>query len=169
MELSLVVDILSIVAVVSGLFFAGIELRQFRLSRDRSSALELLNTYQSREFLAGVRLINQLPDNQNKQQVEKLLGEKIDYLYYVAANFEGLGVLVFKQEISLGLVEDFAAGIILITWSKLKRFADDERKELERETWMEWGQWLAERIMEREKTKPAVPAYIEYQDWKSEQ
>jgi hypothetical protein len=71
MDLSTVVDLLSVVAVVGGLLFAGVELWQFRLSRERESALELFNASQSREFNRGVRVMAQLPDNQSKEQVEK--------------------------------------------------------------------------------------------------
>jgi len=83
MDLSIVVDILSIIAVVSGLIFAGIELRQFRMSRERESALELFNTFQSRDFMSGVRAITQLPDNQSKKQVEELAGKRMDDLYFL--------------------------------------------------------------------------------------
>jgi hypothetical protein len=165
MDLSTVVDILSIIAVVSGLIFAGIELRQFRLSRERESALELFNTFQSRDFMSGVRAITQLPDNQSKKQVEELVGERMDDLYFVLASVEGLGALVHKGELSLRLVEDFFSGIIVVTWLKLSRFVEEERSALDRETWAEWVQWLAERIMERERGRLVVPAYIEHQDW----
>lgn len=74
--------------------------------------------------------------------------------------------MVYKEELSLELVEDFFSGIIVTAWLKLRRFVEDERKSLDRETWGEWTQWLAERIMDREKTRPAVPAHIEHQDWK---
>ena len=166
MDMSTVVDVLSVIAVVSGLLFAGVELRQFRISRERESALELFNTFQSPEFMMGVRAIIQLPDNQSKEQVEKLAGERMDDLYFIIASLEGLGVLVHKEELSLGLVEDFFSGIIVTTWLKLRRFVEDARKALDRETWGEWTQWLAERIMERERTRPAVPAHIEHKDWK---
>ncbi len=36
-----------------------------------------------------------------------------------------------------------------------------------RENWAEWVQWLAERIGEGERDKPAVPAHIEHKDWKA--
>jgi hypothetical protein len=168
MDLSTVVDVLSVIAVVSGLLYAGVELRQFRISRERESALELFNTFQSPEFIRGVRAITQLPDNQSKEQVEEQAGERMDDLYLAITSFEGLGVLVHKEEVSLGLVEDFFSGIIVTTWLKLRRFVEDERKALDRETWAEWTQWLAERIMERERTWPAVPAHIEHKDWKPE-
>jgi hypothetical protein len=166
MDLSSVIDVLSVIAVVSGLLFAGVELRQFRISRERESALELFNTFQSPEFMRGVRVISQLPDNQVKEQVEDVAGDRMDDLYFLIASLEGLGVLVHKEELSLGLVEDFFSGIIVTSWLKLRRFVQDEREALDRETWGEWTQWLAERIMARERTEPAVPAHIEHQDWK---
>ncbi|NIS83390.1 MAG: hypothetical protein GTO14_25065 [Anaerolineales bacterium] len=166
MDLSAVIDVLSVIAVVSGLIFAGVELRQFRISRERESALELFNAFQSPEFIRGIRAITHLPDNQSKEQVEELAGDRMDDLYLVITSFEGLGALVHKEEVSLRMVEDFFSGIIVTTWSKLRRFVEDERKALNRETWAEWTQWLAERIMERERKRPAVPAHIEYQDWK---
>jgi hypothetical protein len=165
MDLSTVVDILSIVAVVSGLFFAGMELRQYRLSRDRESALELFKTFQKPEFMRGVRTVTQLPDNQSRAQVEALTGERMDDLYFLIASLEGMGVLVRREELSLGLVEDFLSGIIVASWGKLQRYVEEERQVVGRETWVEWMQWLAERIMEREKAKTAVPAFIEYRDW----
>lgn len=165
MDLSTVVDILSIVAVVSGLFFAGMELRQYRLSRDRESALELFKTFQTPEFMRGVRTVTHLPDNQSRAQVEALTGERMDDLYILIASLEGMGVLVRREELSLGLVEDFLSGIIVTSWVKLRRYVEEERQAVGRETWVEWMQWLAERIIEREKAKTAVPAYIEYRDW----
>jgi hypothetical protein len=166
MDLSTIVDVLSVVAVVSGLVFAGLELRQFRISRDRESALEVLNTFQTPEFMGGLRAITQLPDDQNKKQVEELLGERMDDVYFLLACLEGLGVLVYKEELSLGLVEDFFAGGIVVTWLKLRRFAEEERKAVDRDTWVEWVQWLAEMVMEREEKRAAVPAYIAHQAWK---
>ena len=167
MNLSIVVDVLSVVAVVSGLFFAGIELRHYRLTRDRESVLRLFSTFQTPAFVKGARAIAQLPDNLSKQQVEELAGEQMEYLYFNLASLEGLGALVHKEELSLAVVEDFFSGIIVLTWLKLRRYVDDERKALGRDTWLEWTQWLAERIMDREAVKPAVPAYIEYKDWKA--
>lgn len=167
MNLSIVVDILSVVAVVCGLFFAGIELRHFRLNRDRESLLKLFSTFQTPEFVKGVRAIAQLPDNLSKQQVEELVGEQMEDLFFTLASLEGLGALVHKEEFSLAVVEDFFSGIIVLTWLKLRRYVEDERKALDRDTWLEWTQWLAEKIMDREMVKPAVPAYIEYKNWKA--
>jgi len=115
--------------------------------------------------MSGVRAITRLPNNQSKEQVEELATERMDNLYFVLASVEGLGALVHRGELKLELVEDFFSGIIIVTWLKLRRFVEAERKALGRETWGEWVQWLAERIIEREGTRPVIPAHIEYQDW----
>jgi hypothetical protein len=166
MDLSTVVDVLSVVAVVSGLLFATLELRQFRLSRERESALELFKTFQTQGFIKGIQVIVKLPDNLSKAKVEELIGEEIDDLNFVLANLEGLGALVCKKELSIGMVEDFFSGFIVLVWKKLARYIQDERMELGRDTWAEWVQWLAERVMEREGKEGLVPAYIEHKDWK---
>lgn len=166
MDLSTIVDVFSVIAVVSGLLFAGIELRQFRQSRERESALELFSTFQTPEFVRGFRAIAQLPENQSKKQVEAIAGNRVDDMYSVITSLEGMGALVHRGEVSIEMVEDFFSGIILLTWLKLRRYIQDERKTLDRETWAEWTQWLAEQVTAREGAKAAVPAYIEHKDWK---
>jgi hypothetical protein len=84
----------------------------------------------------------------------------------VSLTWESLGVLVFRREVTLDLVDDFFSGPILLSWQKLRVAAQEERRALDRETGLEWFQWLAERMMEREKLSPPVPAYIAHRDWK---
>jgi hypothetical protein len=58
------------------------------------------------------------------------------------------------------------SGPILISWRKLSRYVSEQRAMLDRETAFEWFQWLAERMMEREKLAPPVPAYITHRTWR---
>jgi hypothetical protein len=41
----------------------------------------------------------------------------------------------------------------------------EERAARGRETLLEWFQWLAERMIERESKQPVVPAYRAHADW----
>jgi len=112
-------------------------------------------------------LFVKLPENHSIKQVEDLAGHRVDDLYSVITSLEGMGALVYREEISLEMVEDFFSGIIVTTWSKLQRLIMEERQILGRETWAEWTQWLAERIIESEGKEAAVPAYHEFKDWRS--
>jgi hypothetical protein len=67
--------------------------------------------------------------------------------------------------LSIDVIDDFFSGPILISWRKLLPYTTDLREQYQRETWSEWFQWLAERMMERESKTPAVPAYIAYRNW----
>jgi hypothetical protein len=74
--------------------------------------------------------------------------------------------MVFRREVTLDLVDDFFSGPILTSWQKLKVYSEECRRTLKRETFNEWFHWLAERMSEREKLSPPVPAYIGHRDWR---
>ena len=80
--------------------------------------------------------------------------------------FESLGILIFRREIDINLVEDFFSGPIILTGEKFKNYIKDVRELSNRPTYYEWMQWMYEQIEKRESKTPAVPAYIEYRTWK---
>jgi hypothetical protein len=166
MDLTAWFDALPSFGIIAGLIFAGVELRNFRKSRERESALQLYKTFQTPDMVRARRVIFSLPDNLSRQEIIDLLGDRLDDAYHMIQAMEGLGTLVVKREFRLELVEDFFSGLILISWRKLKRFVEDERREMKRDTIGEWFQWMAERIMDREQKTAPIPGYIEYKDWK---
>jgi hypothetical protein len=73
---------------------------------------------------------------------------------------------VFRREVTLDLVDDFFSGPILLSWQKLRVYSEEWRRALNRDTFAEWFHWLAERMMERERLSPPVPAYIAHRTWR---
>jgi hypothetical protein len=51
-------------------------------------------------------------------------------------------------------MDDLFSGAIEISWRKLHVFVEEDRRATERDTVWEWFQWLAERMLEREKKVP---------------
>ncbi len=153
-------------AVVAGLAFAAVEVRQFRKSRERESAFELFQTFQSMEFSIGTRLMFDMPGDMSQEELYEYMGDEIDYFLLLLSSLEGLGVLVQKKEISLRTVEDFFSGLILSAWKKTERYIREIRELRERETIYEYMQWLAERIIEKETADSPIPAFVEFVDWK---
>jgi hypothetical protein len=107
-----------------------------------------------------------LPDGLSKQQIESSLGEDLHRVYAMTTTWESIGVLVFRGEVSIDLVDDFFSGPIVVSWRKLQSYFFDERRETGRETVGEWFQWLAERFAERESATPPVPAHVQHRDWR---
>jgi hypothetical protein len=167
MDLSSIANIVNAVALTAGVIFAAAQIQYYRQRRRRDAMLELVRSFQSPAFTSALRRVLSLPDGADAKKICELLGpDGEDAVYLVALTWESLGILLFRGEVTMDLVDDFFSGPILLSWQKLKVYAEDWRGERKRETGSEWFHWLAERMAEREKLSPPVPAYIAHRDWK---
>ena len=167
MDLSVLIQIVSTLAMTLGIVFGILNLRNFQASRRREAAILMLNSFQTMEFVRGLLYVFDLPDNVTLEELEKLPEEKFMTIYLVLGTWERLGILVFREEIAIDLVDDAFSGPILQSWAKLGRFVEGFRARMKRDTGFEWFQWLAERMQEREEHGSAVPAYITHRNWKA--
>lgn len=167
MDISTIANLINAIAVTAGVIFAAAQIRQYRHRRQRDAMLELVRSFQSPAFTAALRRVLSLPDGADAAKIRKVLGpDGEDAVYLVSLTWESLGVLVFRREVTLDLVDDFFSGPLLISWQKLKVYSEEWRRTLNRETGNEWFHWLAERMLEREETSPPIPAYEAHRNWR---
>jgi len=167
MDLSTLANLINAIAVTAGVIFAAAQIRFYRQRRRRDAMLELVRSFQSPAFTSALRRVLSLPESADAQKIREVLGpDGEDAVYLVALTWESLGILVFRREVTLDLVDDFFSGPILLSWQKLKAYSEEWRRAQKRETFSEWFHWLAERMLEREKLTPPVPAYIAHRDWR---
>lgn len=166
MELSILVQIISTLAMTLGIVFGILNLRNFQTSRRREAAILMLNSFQTMEFVRGLLYIFDLPDDASTEDLESLPEDKFMTIYLVLGTWERLGILVYRGEIVIDLVDDAFSGPILQSWVKLGKYVEAFRARVNRETGFEWFQWLAERMMEREQHGSAIPAYIAHKNWR---
>jgi hypothetical protein len=152
-------------AVIGGVIFAVVQVRQYREGRQREITLELLRSFQTPSFSKALRAVMHMPDGLTREEVEAHAGEDMHLVYALTTTFESLGILVFRGELSLALADDFFSGPITISWRKLKPYMLGEREELNRETIGEWFEWLADRMSERESDRTPIPAHIAHKSW----
>ena len=158
-------------AIATGTFVAGavftlVQLRHLRLAREREVALELLRFLQAPDIVKALRLVYDLEPGLSRSEIESRVGPDMHLVYTLLTTWESLGVLVFRRQLSLDLVDDFISGSLVLSWHKMERYVLEERAARGRETLLEWFQWLAERMLERESRMPAVPAYVAHRDWR---
>jgi hypothetical protein len=166
MDLSTIANLINAIAVTAGVIFAAAQISYYRQRRQREAMLELVRSFQSPAFTSALRRVLSLPDGANTQKIREVLGpDGEDAVYLVSLTWESLGVLVFRSEVTLDLVDDFFSGPILLSWQKLRVYSEEWRHALNRDTFSEWFHWLAERMMEREKQMPPVPAHIAHRNW----
>jgi hypothetical protein len=167
MDISTIANLINAIAVTAGVIFAAAQIRQYRRRHRRDAMLNLVQSFQGPTFARGLRRIIELPDGATVEEIRRTLGtEGEDLVVHVTATWETIGVLLFHGELSIDIIDDFFSGPILISWKKLLPYTTAIRRQYDRDTWSEWFQWLAERMMEREKQIPPVPAYIAHRDWK---
>jgi hypothetical protein len=167
MDISTIANLINAIAVTAGVIFAAAQIRQYRQRRERDAMLELVRSFQSPAFTAALRRVLSLPDGADSAKIREVLGpDGEDAVYLVSLTWESLGVLVYRREVTLDLVDDFFSGPLVISWQKLKVYSEEWRRTLNRETGNEWFHWLAERMLEREKTSPPIPAYLAHRYWR---
>ncbi len=169
MDFASFANLVNAVAVTAGVLFAAAQIRDYRRQRRRDAMLELVRSFQSASFTRGLRRINSLPDGATAQQIRELLGpDGEDEVFQIGLTWESLGVLVFRREMTIDLMDDFFSGAILISWRKLQRFVAEDRVTMDRATVWEWFQWLAERMAEHERQSPPQPAHLAHRDWRAQ-
>ena len=68
-------------AVVIGVGFAIVQVRQHRHEKHRKAALGLMHSFQTPAFAEAMNLVYNLPDGLSKEEIENLLGEKFHLVY----------------------------------------------------------------------------------------
>ena len=166
MPFTTILSIISTSAIVAAGVFAGVQLRLYNKQRARESALQLVHSFRTPEFLSALNIVFDLPEGLSKKELEDRLGDKLVHVLVMLGTFESLGILVYRREIDIQLVEDFFSGVIILSGKKLRRYLVEVREASKRETYYEWCQWLYEQLEKREMKTPAVPSYLAFRDWK---
>jgi len=161
---SILVDIISSVAVIAAIIFGITQIRQFRQQRRDIAAIELVRSVQDSEFTNGFRLIHALPENISAAEFKAKPSEYIELALAVGMKYESIGLLVCKGVLPIAIVEELVGGVAITFWRRLNPWVISMRKEQSQEYIFEWYQWLVERLEERGRDVQE-PAYKRYGDW----
>src|SRR5436189_5204722 len=135
MDIGTLTNLINAFAVTGALIFAAAQIRYYRQRRRREAMLELVRSFQSPAFTSALRRVLSLPDGADTQKIRELLGpDGEDAVYLVSLTWESIGVLLFRCELTLDLVDEFFSGPILLSWKKLQVWAEELCRELISET-----------------------------------
>ena len=161
-----VFDFVTMLAVVVGLSFGAMELRQLGDAQEGQAVLELYRTIQTSDYIRGSSLIIALPETPSPEELRALDGtEEGDLMLQVRLTFEGLGFLVYRRDVDIEWIDELFRFMILTSWDKFEALTIEERELRDYPAQMEWHQWLTERLRERAGGASPTPAYEAYRDW----
>ena len=165
MDLGVVQDLVSTIAIVLGLLFAGVQVRQAQRDQSQDARMVLVNSFNTPDFMRLMRRVLDVPDGLTRDQIKEHFAGAEDDLYYLLGTMEGLGLLVYHRAVPIELADQAYAGPIMSSWRKLRAYCEAERVFMQREAQHEWFQWLAERLEEFEVGHDRQPAQLAYRDW----
>ena len=165
MHMDLALQAIETCAVVVGVVFGLIQLRQLRLQREVQAGIELLRPLQAPAAAEALMTIHALPDGLTGDQLGKTLGDRFGSVMGVLALFESLGPLIARGHVPIEMYADSYRGVTVICWKKMRPYIEERRSN----GWpnlFEWLQWLAERMDERTDLESDIPAFQRFKSWK---
>ena len=153
-------------AVVIGVVFGLVQLRQIRKQREVQAGIELLHLLQAPTTAETLLRLHDLPENLSGADLEKRLGDEFGSVLALMAFFESLGPLVARGHVPIDMYAEFYRGPTVMVCRKLRRYVEEKRQA----GWpmlYEWMQWLAER-MEARTGGSDTAAFERFAGWRSE-
>jgi hypothetical protein len=159
-----IADIIGAGTIVTGLIVGWIQIRHLRRQQRDAVAINLAQTFYSRDLATAISLLQPLPDGISLAEL-RARGELYEQAAItICTSFETMGLLVYKRIAPMDLVLDLAGGIVSTMCRKLRRWQEDLREEQQQPSWGEWFEWLGDQALARKNN--SGPAHIAYKTWK---
>lgn len=159
-----IADIIGAGSIVTGLIVGWIQIRHLRRQQRDAVAINLAQTFYSRDLARSIAILQPLPDGISLAELRELGEEYEQAAITVCTSFETMGLLVYKRIAPVDLVLDLAGGIVSVMCKKLRRWQEDLREEQQQPSWGEWFEWLGDLALKRKAA--SEPAHIKHRNWK---
>jgi len=160
-------EVFGTLTIIGGLFFAVIQIRQYRQQLRETATLELMNKFQTPEFSRAFRTLRSLPEDISSSELIANSPETEAAAMFVCSVYEAVGVLVFRRILPFQVVEDLTGGAIAVCWRKSRAWIEGIRVETSNDRVFEWFQWLVERCAEQQRIESkSLPAYKAHRNWR---
>jgi hypothetical protein len=157
-------EILGVIIVIGGLFFAVLQMRQIRQQRRELAAIELFRFFGNPKFTQAYKMVLHLPDGLSSEDIKSQQTRLEEAVMLISSTMENIGVMTFQRIVPFVIVNNLIGSSVIILWRKLEPWAIALREELGDDAAFEWFQWLAERL-EHYQSRDLLPAYEAHKDW----
>jgi len=160
------VEVFTAIAVVIGIIFGLVELRQATRNRRDHAAVDIVRTVQTQEVRQAVRRIFDLPLDADPQLIRND-PELLAAALAVDSACEMWGCMVFEGVVDHKLLDRMVGGWVRGTWTRLRAWVESERAETQSVNVGEWWQWLYELLEADPDLGKKLGAHISYRGKKT--
>lgn len=161
-----IAEIIGVVTVIIGFFFALLQMRHLRQQRRELAAIELFRFFGSPRFAEAYRAILQMPEGMSVREIRSERPELETAAMLISTTMENIGVMTYQRIVPFMVVNNLIGSSAVILWRKLELWTLALRDELGEPYAFEWFQWLAERLDEDHTGQDPRAAYDAHRDWK---
>jgi len=149
------------IAVIAGLIFGFVQLRQAARARRDLAAVDIVRTVQTQEVRRAVGRILALPEDVDPDRIrsDPVL---LDAALAVDSACEMWGCMVFEEVVQHRLLDRMVGGWVRGTWVRLRRWVEAERRDNQNPNAGEWWQWLYERLEADPDPGKVLGAHVTY-------
>jgi len=165
-SLATLFSLVSSIAVVGALIFAGLQVRTANRVRADQAAVTVIQTTQSRSWIESLELIATLPENAEPELVDQAGKAMEAALFTFNIRLETIGYMVYCRIITLKAVDDLIGGVIKVYWSRAGKWMHKYRETTNNPKIGEWSEWLFDRITTRGTQVKRGPAHVIYRTWR---
>lgn len=167
-DLGSIANFATAITVLVAIAFGVMEIRKARGERSERAAFTVVSAVMSptwiHSLIITVLLMPESASVEDIQNDQKLM----EAAHSIAFVMEGIGYAVYSRLIPLRTVDDLIGGATLLSWRRLRVYAQAERDRNGSQKAWEWFQWLAEQL-ERNATSTSnmnVGAHVLHRDWR---
>jgi hypothetical protein len=106
MDLTTALNIATTAAVVGGVIFGARQIRVATPARETQISLQLVEMLQTRDLIEGLSALHDLPEGLSWKELQSQLGERWFSAFAFINALDGLGVLVYRREVSPRVADD---------------------------------------------------------------
>lgn len=154
-------NLVTMVAVVFGVVFGLVQLRQAVQARRDQAAVDIVRTVQTSEVRRAVALVLKLPDDADPDII-RADRELLDAALAVDSACEMWGSMVFEDVVDHRMLDRMVGGWVRGTWRRLRAWVEAERVENRNPNVGEWWEWLYDRLEADPDPGKARGAHVTY-------
>jgi hypothetical protein len=166
LDLATLLNAISTLAIVLALVFTGLQVRLGNLSRVDQAAIAVIQASQSDNWTRALDLLSVLPAEARPEDIERAGPQIAHAVFEFGVRLETTAYLVYLRLVSMEIIDDLMGGVTLVYWARAKRWAERERTRTGNPKFLEWCEWLADRIAERRATRGHEPAHVRHRGWR---
>jgi hypothetical protein len=142
--------IVAAIGVLIGVVFTVLQLRDLVKTRQTDLVMRLYSAFGSSEHMEAYRGIMAMETEDFDKLPEKYGPIRSTMVSEVCAFYEGIGVLLSRKLIDIGLVDDLFSTPIIQIWQKVEHSVRESRKRWKRPQIWEYFEYLYNEMKKRE-------------------